>query len=291
MHVIKNQWKNIKHFRHNKIHDNIKPNFERLTLIRELGRGSSSIVYKLYDKQFHNTYTCKTIDNNKKPCALREIKILRKLKKIDGFPQLSTIVEKENDISILTKYIPGIELYHWTADYIKYYTYLDEILMKDIFRKMVVATKTLHDKKFVHLDIKLENFLLSYNKKDNIVIHMIDFGSAHQNKKKTVTLSDIVGTSGYAPYEVYDGYYHPNSDVWSLGVCLWIFATGNFPFKNTNKRFRQSKDLFKFPTFGHLNYQMKMSPNLFNLFLHIFKNKPEDRISVDEILSSKWLNS
>ena len=264
--------------------------FKNFNIVRELGRGTSSIVYKLDDKRSNKSYTCKIIYNKKKAEALREIKILHKLKNIEGFPQIYNIIKEDNAVSILTNYISGTELFIWTADHIKYNIRFDELLMKDVFRKMVIVAKRLHDTNFVHLDIKLENFLISYDN-DGIVINMIDFGSTHQNKNKISVLSEIVGTAGYSPYEIYDGYYHPNSDVWSLGVCLWIFATGEFPFENTNKYDNPHESIFKFPTFRHLSYKSIISPLLFDLLSRIFKKKPDERICVDDILSSEWLNS
>lgn len=259
-------------------------------IIKELGRGASSIVYKMDDIKTKTSYTCKKIGIKKKSDALREIKILRKLKKREGFPQIYNVINDNNNISIVTRFINGEELFYWTVDRLRQTNNnISEHEIKDIFKKMVINTRNLHQVGFVHLDIKLENFLISkiegeYN------LTLIDFGSGHPYSKSLIKLSEIVGTRGYSPIEIYNGFYHETTDVWSLGICLWIFTTGNTPFYDREKlNIKKNKDIFKFPTLEHMSYQTDMSPELFELFCLIFKNNPTERINLDDILKSSWL--
>lgn len=266
--------------------------FNEYKIIKELGRGGSSVVYKMDNIKTKISYTCKKVAIRKKSDAIREIKILRKLKTKEGFPQIYNVINEDNNISILTRYINGEELFYWTVDRLNQTNNnIHENEMKDIFKKMVINTMNLHKTGFVHLDIKLENFLIS-NTKDGYNITLIDFGSGHPYNKSLTKLSEIVGTRGYSPIEIYNGYYHETSDIWSLGVCLWIFTTGTPPFYDRKIcNIKTDKDIFNFPTLEHMSRSSDMSAQLFELFCLIFKTNPTERLNIDNILKSQWLNT
>ena len=269
----------------------VKTFLDRYTVIRVLGSGATSIVYKVMDNSSYECYTCKQI-NNRNHSARREICILRKLPKDCCFPQIKETIEENNQISILTNYIHGRELFRWFDDTLdSKEKFLDEDIIRKIFEQMVIITKKLHDKEFVHLDIKLENFIIS--KDPNITLSMIDFGSCHSYPKGEQFISTLVGTKGYSPYEVYRGKYHSTTDVWSLGVCLWLllarcpaFDHCDFSFSNISTI---TRDDFLFPTRIHHKNKHKLSDNAFNLICKMLITNPEDRISIVDVLKHPWM--
>ena len=99
---------------------------------------------------------------------------------------------------------------------------------KIIFNHVLEAVAYLHDIDIIHRDLKMQNILIN----ESMEVKLIDFGFAHfYNKKKK--LSVFCGTPSYMAPELacripYDG---KASDVWSLGVLLYIMLTGEFPFK------------------------------------------------------------
>ena len=85
---------------------------------------------------------------------------------------------------------------------------------------------------FAHLDIKLENVIVD----DYLNATLIDFDTSHYlfTNSSLNVLNRFVGTTSYAAPEIYEKYYNVKSDIWSLGVVLWILKTGNYPYMIIN---------------------------------------------------------
>ena len=116
------------------------------------------------------------------------------------------------------------------SDFVKNYHHrrIVEYEAKIIFQQVIEAVCYLHDIGVVHRDLKMQNILIN----EKFEIKLIDFGFAnyHDPDKK---FSVFCGTYSYMAPELvcripYDA---KATDVWSLGVLLYIMLTGDFPFK------------------------------------------------------------
>ena len=265
---------------------------EKYDIIRELGRGGTAVVFKISDRDTQKEYTCKTLFNNKSEDALRETKILRKLKNESYFPQLKRVIRGPKNISIITKYIPGEELFEWFVDQLEYNRRpLPNQVVRHIFKKMAESTLRLHKNGFVHLDIKLENFIISRD--DEMTLTMIDFGSGHVYTNKSKDLTQLVGTRGYTPFEIYNGVYSHTADVWSLGICLWLLFTGTSAFDHRSLNYNDLKeaDRYIFPTKTHLKYAGKIPDDAFILINKMLEFDADKRITITEVLMDPWLTT
>jgi len=89
----------------------------------------------------------------------------------------------------------------------------------------------LHANGIVHRDIKPENILLE-DKSSQPLIKVIDFGLARymsKSKIKKLSMSPY-----YSSTEALKGIYDEKSDVWSVGVILYILLCGYPPFSGDN---------------------------------------------------------
>lgn len=88
--------------------------------------------------------------------------------------QFYAIYRKDTDIWLVQEYVEGCELsVHITQSE----NGLDELLCSDIFVQLVDAVQHIHEKNFIHGDLKPENIILTV---DDIVqnIKLVDFGAA-----------------------------------------------------------------------------------------------------------------
>ena len=126
-------------------------------------------------------------------------------------------------VHIVMEYLKGYDLYKIIS--LKKYTGFDEKDMCEIIHQLLKALSFIHSQDIIHRDIKPENILFA-NKKDYSTLKLIDFGLATTSNKDTKT----VGTPYYMSPEVIDGHSNPRSDIWSVGVIIYLMLTGKYAF-------------------------------------------------------------
>lgn len=90
---------------------------------------------------------------------------------------------------------------------------------------IALALEFLHERRIAYLDLKGENCLIDQHG----YLKMIDFGIAE--RVKSGRLHVVKGTPLFMAPEVILGKgYTTSADLWSLGVCLYDFMLGSFPF-------------------------------------------------------------
>jgi serine/threonine protein kinase len=130
---------------------------------------------------------------------------------------------------LVMEYISGIDLF----DRIIESKRLDEDTARKLYRQLFSAIMYCHDNMIVHRDLKPENLLLDEN--NNLKI--IDFGFVRTYSKDPFsTLKTFCGSMYYCAPEMINGtpYPGPASDIWSLGVILYVITNGYLPFRENN---------------------------------------------------------
>eukprot|EP01095_Lingulamoeba_sp_RSL-Kostka_P004544 TRINITY_DN15779_c0_g1_i1.p1 TRINITY_DN15779_c0_g1~~TRINITY_DN15779_c0_g1_i1.p1 ORF type:complete len:347 (+),score=96.30 TRINITY_DN15779_c0_g1_i1:80-1120(+) len=96
-----------------------------------------------------------------------------------------------------------------------------------LFVQLVSAVKFLHSIFIIHNDIKPDNVLIT----DDGKVKLCDYGLSRKYNKNQKQLA-FPGTLQYAsPESIQNQYiYGPEVDLWALGVTLYVFYTGLFPF-------------------------------------------------------------
>jgi len=104
---------------------------------------------------------------------------------------------------------------------------------KRIIHEILVAVGHLHKGGLVHRDIKPENILFHEDKrasKTPKTVKLIDFDTCVD--ASSPKSSRFVGTPGYIAPEALLGEITPQSDLWSIGVILYILMTGETPWSS-----------------------------------------------------------
>jgi len=160
---------------------------------------------------------------------------------------------------------------------------LSEARARRYFIQLASAVKYIHDKGFVHSDIKLENVL--YDDRDD-ACYLIDFGLAFPYKRDRY-VTNSCGSYDYAAPEVWGGLPRigPEADIWSLGVCLYAMVTAHFPFKLEGTEGPLKLINGELP----LIIPSGLSPELRQLLILMLEMNHHSRISIDLVQAHVWL--
>ena len=159
---------------------------------------------------------------------------------------------------------------------------------KLIFRKILKGIKAIHESNLCHRDIKLDNILLDNNY--NPKIYGFHFCCVNSNN-----LNNFMGTHPYVAPEIVlrKPYNGQKADIFSLGQLLFFLVNKIFGFNrpteddNTYKfiKLKQYHNFWNFPQFQGLN----LSESFKNLFVRMVAFEPNERPTVDEVLTDQWM--
>lgn len=220
--------------------------------------------------------------------------------------QVECCRDKDNVYSIM-EFADGGELF----DHIEQSGPMSEDNARGIFNQILLGLRHLHDAGIAHRDLTLENIMYSRSG----VCKLIDFGMSlrlpripnHQNQNgnnenngnddRTRPVLNIPpqGTCGKPNYiapEVLENTrdFNPQvSDVWSLGVMLFIMLTGVPPVAAAY----ELDDRYRVICDGGLEAILKqwnfnLSKEAVNLLYNLLRPKPSERLIVNEIIDHPW---
>lgn len=156
---------------------------------------------------------------------------------------------------------------------------------KPIFRQLVRCVNHLHSHGYIHLDLKPENFMCTTEG-----IRLIDFEVTQKlGKRKELILREETGTLGYqAPELRRNNIASYKSDVWSLGIILYMLIAGFPPFIINNGVVEYKFNYITNPAI----FPVSFSANVIDLLLNkMLVEDPNDRISILELCDHPWFTS
>uniref|UniRef100_H2YPM9 non-specific serine/threonine protein kinase n=1 Tax=Ciona savignyi TaxID=51511 RepID=H2YPM9_CIOSA len=192
---------------------------------------------------------------------------------------LYDVYENKKYLYLILELISGGELF----DYLVRKGRLTPREARHFFKQIVSAVDFCHHHNVCHRDLKPENLLL--DEKNNI--RVADFGMASLQPEGYL-LETSCGSPHYACPEVIRGekYDGRTADVWSCGVILFALLVGALPFDDDNLRHlleKVKRGVYHIPHF--------ISPDAQNLLRGMIEVKPEKRLTLQAVLSHKWMTA
>ncbi|EAS05707.2 Serine/Threonine kinase domain protein (macronuclear) [Tetrahymena thermophila SB210] len=155
--------------------------------------------------------------------------------------------------------------------------YLNEKQVLDLFCQLCLAVKYLHDRKYIHRDIKIHNIFLS---NENIV-KLGDFGISIQLDKSEIYAKTQLGTPYYLSPEVVQGKnYDQKVDIWMIGCFLYEICELSRPFQGAT----WSEVDYKIQNIEPEPIDESYSQFLQNLVKKLLQKDPQQRPSINDII-------
>lgn len=253
-------------------------------IIDELGKGKFGNVCSVTYKENEEKRALKIIDKYilKKDKLTHQIEREIEIHSNINHPNIINFYASFSDdkcIYLLLEYFPSQNLYEFTK---RGYMKLEDKLVQNYIRQILLAVEYLHSLQIIHRDLKLENVLVDTNN----YIKIIDFGWSVRIKDNEKH-KRLCGTLEYLSPEMVMGHeYNENIDIWSIGIIAYELLTGCSPFfcatyQDTYKSIRKIK--YEFPTDVDLSEISK------DFFKSVFVNS-DDRPSASELLKDKYIS-
>ncbi|CAF0897205.1 unnamed protein product [Adineta steineri] len=252
-------------------------------ITEDLCRGRFSCVKKCVKKELPDQiYAAKIIKKRNIQHALNELRIFQLSYKHPNFVTLYQVFDLPTEAIFILEYAKQGDL----QLALEVEGSLEEIQAIHVTKQVLEAVAFLHDNKIVHLDIKPQNILLM-EKWPSTQIKLCDFGLSRVLTNQR--LLEMSGTTDFLAPEVVN--YEPltcATDMWNIGVLIYVLVTGHTPFGGATKLDTQSNIthcILDFPS----DLFEKISKKCIDLIQKLIVRVPKRRATVHESLKHSWI--
>jgi len=254
----------------------------------KLGVGATCQVHEAVDQSSKSSFAVKIIVKEEAKLAgkahedlLKEAEIMGKLR---WHPNICHFYEQFEDKELLyfvLELCEGGTLY----EKLEYDIVLEELVAKKMCKEMFKAVGYLHGMGFIHRDLRPESWMLS-DLSDEGELKLSHFRMVVECGKDQ-SLSQPCGTLHYVAPEVLRGNYGRPSDVWTIGVLLFLMLYGSYPFDGDSASLVMHAILSSEPDWSDSCYAL--SSEVRDLLKRLLNKEPEKRMTFDQGQKHAWL--
>ena len=226
----------------------------KFQITERLGSGSFGTIYKgiIADSEEAVAIKFEKDTNDNSRMLAREVKILKDLTKIEGFPDFISYGKQDNYYYLVMTLL-GSNLENLVRKYSNHFSLKTVTMMG---KQIIERLEVMHSKNYLHRDIKPENFLIGIGENAK-TIYLIDFGLSKKYRDENgnhIPYRDkkgLVGTARYASINSHLGIEQcRRDDLEAVGYLLIYFLKGNLPWQNLqienkNEKFRKILEIKK----------------------------------------------
>ncbi|XP_039432118.1 membrane-associated tyrosine- and threonine-specific cdc2-inhibitory kinase [Culex pipiens pallens] len=241
--------------------------------IAKVGEGSFGEVFKVKSKVDGCLYAVKKSKEFFRGEHYRQ----ERLEEVRRYEQFS---EHENCVKLIQAWEQEDRLYMQMElckgsleDYVREQRFIPEERIWSILLDLLLGLKSLHDRQLIHLDIKLDNILIT----DDEVCKLADFGLVFDLTNRNLHQA-TEGDSRYIAPELMEGRYTKAVDIFSLGIAV-LELSCNLELPSNGPLWQRLRS-------GSLPPELlcRLSQELQDVIRWMMSPVPESRPSVDTLL-------
>ena len=283
-------------------------NFEDLTFIKIIGKGSFGQVYLTSKNEQTELYATKIIKKSVADSARvkkyfrNELNILKEIEH-KNIMKLIEVRQNSENYYLVCELCNGGSLRQCLNKYKKMYNKsFSEEIIQYLTKQIIEALKYLHGKHIMHRDLKLDNILVHFkNENDKNILNMygatvkiIDFGFAAHVDKKTDLHQSVLGSPMYMDPKLLKKYtnksniditgYDEKIDIWSLGIIFYEMLIGKNAFDTNDIKVLEKKldqGYYSLPTTSY--------KEVVGFLISMFQYDSEKRLNADELSKHEFL--
>lgn len=196
---------------------------------------------------------------------------------------LYDVYEDTNGIHLVLELCSGGELFDRIVKQEKY----SEVEAAQVVQQIAMGLSALHKASIVHRDLKPENCLFLDNSKKS-PLKIMDFGLSSV-EDFTNPIVALFGSIDYvSPEALSQLQVTAASDMWSLGVIMYILLSGYPPFHAKSNREKQQRILAGDFSFDDITWKT-ISSSAKDLISRLLSVEPYKRPSAQELLNHPWV--
>ncbi|KAK3082713.1 hypothetical protein FSP39_003330 [Pinctada imbricata] len=194
--------------------------------IDEIGRGRFSVVKKCVQKCSGQDVAAKCLNKRQFEREIVELEFNTALSlQHHNLPQMFDLYDNASSLIILMEYFPMGRLFEFICGRPTF----DELEAADYISQLLSVSQYLHNCRIAHLDIKPENLLVD-GASVPVRLKLIDFGDARHIYNAQYVHTVLGSPEFLAPEIVSRLPVGLVTDIWSIGVILYVLLSGVSPF-------------------------------------------------------------
>jgi PAS domain S-box-containing protein len=194
----------------------------RYEKVKKLGQGSFGEVWLVVDTETLEAprhFVAKIPVSRAANAKFRkEARVCEKLAPHPGAVKLIATLEDEGKFVLIQEYVEGKTL----ADLLDH---LPLPLVERVILQLLDVVAHAHQNRIIHRDIKPNNIIIQ----PDGTLKLLDYGAAKILKEKDIAAT-MVGSRPFMAPEQILGKSERRSDIWAIGVLMYLLYTGELPF-------------------------------------------------------------